>query len=537
MVLFLGTLAVVTIIALVIAVAVLSGKINSDKPGTSGQQKPRDCQMSSASYILQHFGAKDGLHLRWFPAANDRADIDAALKDNVHFIEAFVIEDNGEFFLPNKDMSLAELLRTLASKDKGLKINGATNAPSAARLIDSILGSRIKTPVFVSVPVLSSSFNLTEFVLCESEHLPKNIIINFDITGNSCDTNIGLGTMEFIAELLNELDSYASVEISTGCVQESWETVRWLLSKNEQLALILSQNINVTNSSLFDALTIRNDIDKDLVFYNFDRTFYKEFVYVASTAGSALLYFNINPRDAGRILWSHNTDTWEQLNAATSGDIMMIEGDIQLKGQDTPNQTNVPVMGHDIGDFNNLTFEQWLDEIIKVNKGMKFDFKTIDAVKPALQIVRLKRSEVKGPVWLNADILKGPNAKTPRIPKDEFLATIQEEFPEATLSLGWTTVAKGTSYHLNYTMAMVQEMHNFCKNLRQPITFPVRAEQVVDSWDALDWLLKQSRAYTLTVWTGAGDNVTRSDMMYIKRQAEVARVYFDLPEQLRPYFP
>ena len=45
---------------------------------------------------------------------------------------------------------------------------------------------------------------------------------------------------------------------------------------------------------------------------------------------------------------------------------MMVEGDIMLLGQDTENQTDVPIMAHDVGDFNNLTFEQWVDEIIKV---------------------------------------------------------------------------------------------------------------------------------------------------------------------------
>lgn len=50
---------------------------------------------------------------------------------------------------------------------------------------------------------------------------------------------------------------------------------------------------------------------------------------------------------------------------------MMIEGDIQVLGQGTANQTDIPIMGHDIGDYNNITFEQWLDEIIKVNKSNK----------------------------------------------------------------------------------------------------------------------------------------------------------------------
>lgn len=164
---------------------------------------------------------------------------------------------------------------------------------------------------------------------------------------------------------------------------------------------------------------------------------------------------------------------------------------------------------------------------------MKFDFKAIGAIKPALQITQRKRLQIKGPVWLNADLLKGPQAHDPWIMAREFLEAV-EAFPEATLSIGWTTSSKGTDYNRHYTMAMVQEMHELCKNLKQPVTFPVRAEQLVDSWSAFDWLLKQSRGYTLTVWTASGDNVTKSEMDYIKRQGEAARIYFDLPKHLRP---
>jgi len=48
------------------------------------------------------------------------------------------------------------------------------------------------------------------------------------------------------------------------------------------------------------------------------------------------------------------------------GDVMMIEGDIRLLGEGTGNVSQVPVMAHDVGDFNNITFQQWLDEIIQV---------------------------------------------------------------------------------------------------------------------------------------------------------------------------
>lgn len=84
---------------------------------------------------------------------------------------------------------------------------------------------------------------------------------------------------------------------------------------------IISADASVNNGTLYNMLSVRNDIDSDKVLYNVDKELHFKFTHIASTAGSPLLYFDIHPRDAGNIIWSHNTDTWEQLNKATSGNI------------------------------------------------------------------------------------------------------------------------------------------------------------------------------------------------------------------------
>ena len=160
---------------------------------------------------------------------------------------------------------------------------------------------------------------------------------------------------------------------------------------------------------------------------------------------------------------------------------------------------------------------------------MKLDFKKLDAVRPALELVKQKKSLIKGPVWANADVLRGPKSLNPGIPMADFLDAVQT-FPNVVLSLGWTTVHQGGPYD----MSMVQEMYDKVKDLLQPVTFPVRAEQLVDSWSALEWLLGKSRGYTLTVWTAKGDNVTKVEMDTIRKKTEASRIYFDLPPELRP---
>ena len=43
--------------------------------------------------------------------------------------------------------------------------------------------------------------------------------------------------------------------------------------------------------------------------------------------------------------------------------------------------------------------------------GIKLDFKSIEAVEPSLDILRVKNqtARINRPVWLNADIIHGPN--------------------------------------------------------------------------------------------------------------------------------
>ena len=164
---------------------------------------------------------------------------------------------------------------------------------------------------------------------------------------------------------------------------------------------------------------------------------------------------------------------------------------------------------------------------------MKLDFKELEAMVPALQIVSNKKTKIKGPIWVNADIVKGPYGGDVTMIPSVFLENVKT-FPHVTLSIGWTTGAKD-SRNMTYTIDMMREIHELSKNLSQPITFPCRASLMRASWNVFDWLLKQSRAYTLTIWTSPMDEVKKEDMDFIKRQTEPARVYFDLPEDLRPF--
>ena len=213
---------------------------------------------------------------------------------------------------------------------------------------------------------------------------------------------------------------------------------------------------------------------------------------------------------------------------------MMLQADVMLRFQGTNNQTNEPILSHPPDINSDITLEQWLDDVIKSEKGIKLDFKYDEAVEPAMKLLQGRRSEITQPVWVNADIFQGPNAEgsTP-VNATEFKRIVLEYFPECTLSIGWKTSWNNDPEQDDvYTQENIDEMLQYCEDLEQPVTYPVRAAMLKDSWPVLKYLLEQSRAYTLTVWSSKSDEVKAEDLVYVRIDSEVDRIFYDLPEPL-----
>ena len=213
---------------------------------------------------------------------------------------------------------------------------------------------------------------------------------------------------------------------------------------------------------------------------------------------------------------------------------MMLEADVLLRGQGTPNQTDIPVMAHPPDIDSDITLEEWITRVITTDKGVKLDFKSIEVLEPAMLVLNQFRGSYKQPIWLNSDIFNGPNSpdSTP-VNATRFREIILEHFPECTLSIGWKTLYPGLEI---YTEEMIEEMATYARDLQQPITYPVRARFVKDSWTNLKSLLDESRGYTLSIWSGSSDIVDPDDLVFVRQNAEADRVYYDLPEWLMNAF-
>ncbi|XP_056395273.1 protein FAM151B [Hyla sarda] len=233
----------------------------------------------------------------------------------------------------------------------------------------------------------------------------------------------------------------------------------------------------------------------------------------------------IKAKDGIEIVWEHAANSKEKLHQALQSDAHMIEADILLRGTGD----REPIMAHPPATDSDINLRDWLAKVSTSNKGIKLDFKSLEAVLPSMKILDTMKDNLHQPVWINADILTGPGGNV-SVDATEFLQVVTSFFSDVTLSLGWTTAWHPDKPNEGYNWEMVREMENICKNLSQPVTFPVRAALVRQSWPQLQWLLQSSDRYSLTVWSGKDDIYPVEDLLYIREHTGEDRIFYDVFE-------
>nr|XP_054411657.1 protein FAM151B isoform X6 [Pongo abelii] len=217
----------------------------------------------------------------------------------------------------------------------------------------------------------------------------------------------------------------------------------------------------------------------------------------------------ITAEDGAEITWYHAANHKAQTNEALKSTAHMIEADVLLPSDGS--EHSQPIMAHPPETNSDNTLQEWLTEVMKSSKGIKLDFKrestslttnyvfSLAAVEPSMMLLENVKRHLKRPVWINADILPGPNGNSKVIDGKPFLDTVTSFFPDVTFSLGWTTGWHPEKVNEGYSWTMVKEMEYICNELSQPVTFPVRAALVRQSCSQLLWLLKKSNRWSLAL--------------------------------------
>ncbi|XP_054979940.1 protein FAM151B [Sorex araneus] len=236
----------------------------------------------------------------------------------------------------------------------------------------------------------------------------------------------------------------------------------------------------------------------------------------------------ITADDGAQITWSHAANHKAQMNEALRSTTHMIEADVILPSDGSEHCQ--PIMAHPPETNSDNTLQDWLTEVIKSNKGIKLDFKSLAAVKPSMMLLETVKQHLHRPVWINADILPGPNGSSRVVDAKPFIDTVTSFFSDVTFSLGWTTGWHPEKVNEGYSWTMVKEMEYICSELNQPVTFPVRAALLSQSYSQLLWLLEKSNRYSLTIWTGKDDKYSIEDLLYIRSHFNQKQVFYDLLE-------
>nr|XP_045596747.1 protein FAM151B-like isoform X1 [Procambarus clarkii] len=252
--------------------------------------------------------------------------------------------------------------------------------------------------------------------------------------------------------------------------------------------------------------------------------------------------------DLSKVTWGHAINSKDDLEKnITDPSIMMLEADVSAGrlADQGPDDPLIPIMAHPPHNESDLSLEMWLNEVIEANKegkkkGAKLDFKDLSIVQQSLELLKSHIKQINFPLWLNADILKGPvESSTVPVDADKFLSLCAEYFPQATLSVGWTTKFTSADDEAGaYTKQMVQEMSDTLEknNITQPITFPIRAAFIGRSLVSLEWLVDTIPDSTITVWSSPSDDIDVQALVALRDNIGHDSVYFDLPEDQQKAF-
>ena len=140
--------------------------------------------------------------------------------------------------------------------------------------------------------------------------------------------------------------------------------------------------------------------------------------------------------------------------------------------------------------------------------------------------------QIRVPVWIHADIFKGPLGEAPAVDKNVFIKHVQRLFPQCTMSLGWTTGSHTDLSLFSYTWDMVLDMYHFVHEheIQPPLVFTMRASFIHNSVPQMKWLTDNTRSSVL-VYNFPEDRPLSEDLMYVCYRFAPHNSYFDIPDE------
>ena len=227
------------------------------------------------------------------------------------------------------------------------------------------------------------------------------------------------------------------------------------------------------------------------------------------------------PRPRPQQTWVHSCCSAARLERALADpDVSAIEADImygQLSRLGVPiSAASGPVMAHPtwramLPPDIDLTFADFLERCLADGtRHLKLDFKDPETIEPCLELLALRWPQLHAngqAVWLNADVLPGPNSRNaPRVSASTFLPLCRKLCPHAVLSLGWCVGPIGPEEA--YNEYDVTDMQRLCQEHEIPgsaIVFAASLRFTERCVPLFGRLLANVPESQLLLWTGTGE--------------------------------
>jgi hypothetical protein len=274
-------------------------------------------------------------------------------------------------------------------------------------------------------------------------------------------------------------------------------------------------------------------------------------------------FFNL--KCSGDIQWGHRVNTIALLQESISRGDHFLE--IDLFHSEVAQGPVLVHAHHDISDWSQIdqfvtegrVFSTWLDELVRLlslakrKVGVKLDFKMIDPVVQAMQIINAREEQLKEFVefvWINADVLQGPRGPACKFvdSEDDGKVSSLSDFmnvcdsfkfcgsnDSVVISIGWTTGGVTNEQPLGYSAQHIQEMIQLLDKYKlhnRQVTFPIRGVDAVASMEQLDTLLQLGVHWSLTIWVGE-ESLKPDQIDTLITHFGLDRLFIDIPGYVR----
>ncbi|MBN1294696.1 MAG: DUF2181 domain-containing protein [Candidatus Latescibacteria bacterium] len=220
------------------------------------------------------------------------------------------------------------------------------------------------------------------------------------------------------------------------------------------------------------------------------------------------------------IVWAHGVNSAAMLDRMLNDpNIMMIEGDV------SSNENGDIIMAHPPEKSSDLLFFDWVRRCVSAGKGIKPDFKEAGIIDRALEFIA--DEGIRVPVFVNADVIAGPNCDETVIDPDWFISLCRRYLPASVLSLGFC-VGAGADYSFHEKQNMVQSMRNTALACTGDVTICLCTSYLRDNYELfLRYLFDLDVSFTL--WNF--EPVTHELAEWIKDRFPEDRCFYDFKDQ------